>query len=235
MIGTIEALKYSAPSSLSSLASSRCDRPCGFSQLYHSMATTAGVLGLRTQADLRGLHFPHLHALILGAYLFSHDWQLEWLASHAATLKHLDLDGCAILVVARRLAALDTDGYSRPIVDSPTRRLTTRVYDRQWSGYFSKMATSLTNLLVFKTGQLLFDDHEGPAPGAYEDSDAIMLPTIYLECSRGQYSKLSFEGDGVYHSQLKQFAQEWARRSIEDSEALHALLKVTAERRGNGL
>lgn len=81
-----------------------------------------GYWGYAPKADLRGLHFPHLHALTLGAYLSSYDWPMEWLASHAATLKHLDLDGCAILVFARRLATLDTDGYPRSIVDSPTRR-----------------------------------------------------------------------------------------------------------------
>lgn len=95
------------------------------------------------------------------------------------------------------------------------------------------MATSLTNLLVFKMGQLPLDDQKGPASDVVEDHGAIMLPSRYLERSRSRYKKFQSKRYAIYHYGLENLGEEWARWKIENSETMNDLRKVTVERRGD--
>ncbi|KAF2501147.1 hypothetical protein BU16DRAFT_430523, partial [Lophium mytilinum] len=53
--------------------------------------------GYWPRCDLRSLHFPKLKSLSLGNLTFTHDWQLDWILSHADTLEELRLDHCPIV------------------------------------------------------------------------------------------------------------------------------------------
>ena len=68
--------------------------------------------GYLPKADLRGMHFPKLQKLDLGSYTFSHDWQLEWIAAHGATLQELTPDNCLIVQRMRDYGQLDSEGYA---------------------------------------------------------------------------------------------------------------------------
>lgn len=47
--------------------------------------------------DFRGLHLPHLRTLALNRMTFTHDWQVDWILSHGATLQALLLDDCPLI------------------------------------------------------------------------------------------------------------------------------------------
>lgn len=68
--------------------------------------------GFLPKLDLRGIHFRKLRTLSLGRYVFSHEWQLDWLAGHASTLENLYLDECTIQYyrILDKEAA-DSEGY----------------------------------------------------------------------------------------------------------------------------
>ncbi|KAF2814724.1 uncharacterized protein BDZ99DRAFT_367371, partial [Mytilinidion resinicola] len=53
--------------------------------------------GYWPRCDLRSLHFPKLKSLFLGNMTFTHDWQLDWILTHADTLEELRLDHCPIV------------------------------------------------------------------------------------------------------------------------------------------
>lgn len=105
------------------------------------------------QLDLQSIHLPKLETLALGKLYFSHDWQLDWIISHAPTLKHLALVDCRIMVV----------GIARPEPADPPafrpERFTTLPegwqcwrYDRRWSDAFARFRTELPLLRTFKFG-----------------------------------------------------------------------------------
>ncbi|KAL4902414.1 hypothetical protein BDW74DRAFT_158510 [Aspergillus multicolor] len=54
-------------------------------------------LGLYPKLDLDNIHFPRLRTRRLIDYSFAHDTQLDWIFSHARTLRHLMLQSCAIV------------------------------------------------------------------------------------------------------------------------------------------
>ena len=90
--------------------------------------------GYYPKADFRGIHFPHLENLSLGNFLFSHNWQMEWLSSHGNTLKHLYFDHCPILMFARQAEEMDDEGYPTGVADeSDSLRKEVFMYNRKWS------------------------------------------------------------------------------------------------------
>lgn len=67
----------------------------------------ATMWGLYPFVDFRQVQtFPCLESLSFGNWTIAHDWQIDWIVSHRATLKQLLLDDCPI-VVALRMAGDD--------------------------------------------------------------------------------------------------------------------------------
>ncbi|KAF2171633.1 hypothetical protein M409DRAFT_17869 [Zasmidium cellare ATCC 36951] len=58
------------------------------------------------------MHFPKLETLAIGKLAFVHDWQVDWILSHGATLKGLIIDDCPILIAGREFQKMD-NAYSR--------------------------------------------------------------------------------------------------------------------------
>ena len=52
--------------------------------------------GYNPRVDFRGMKLPYIQELRLGCFMFSHDWQMEWLST-LKTLKSLSLDKCSIV------------------------------------------------------------------------------------------------------------------------------------------
>lgn len=83
--------------------------------------------------------------------MFSHDWQLEWLLEHAATLEELSLDDCLIVHHARHYGDLDDEGFAvEPERDYGS--VTVRTYGRRWASVFSETQSGLLKLNVFRFG-----------------------------------------------------------------------------------
>jgi len=92
-------------------------------------------MGFFPKLDLRTIHFPQLRTLALGNYTFTHDWQLEWITSHALTLQNLYLDDCPILYqMILFLAPKDSEGY---YVNPEDRGFIMNWSDRQSSWSYS--------------------------------------------------------------------------------------------------
>lgn len=65
-----------------------------------------------TSGSAHASAFPNLRVLALGRYVFSHEWQVEWIASLGKEngrggLEELYLDACPIMWRARTLKPLD--------------------------------------------------------------------------------------------------------------------------------
>ena len=119
--------------------------------------------GYLPKVNLSRLFFPHLQALALGKYLFSHDWQLHWITKHGKTLQKLYLYDCPIVTRTIVYGYFDNDGY--PIIGlghfHPIGERE-RIYSATWLEYLQEMASSLRELQVFK---VIYDsevDHSMP-------------------------------------------------------------------------
>ncbi|KAL1645754.1 hypothetical protein SLS58_003638 [Diplodia intermedia] len=135
--------------------------------------------GYSPKLDLRGLRIPNLRTLALGNYVFTHDWQLEWLSDHSSSLENLFLDDCIVVCYAKlHDCELDSDGY--PIIKR--RRGTPRGHqgrkykfiDQTWSRIFHHIRTRLASLRHFRTGTSTrwmgrYDDRHYFHPSEYED------------------------------------------------------------------
>jgi hypothetical protein len=145
--------------------------------------------GYLPRDDLRGMHFPKLQKLDLGSYTFSHDWQLEWIAAHGATLQELTLDDCPIVHQMRDYGQLDSEGYAvDPASDMGPER--TWKYDRRWSYYFAKIEKRLPKLKSFRYGigpwgsQNYFEDdvlNKGVSRTGYICFNRGLGPTPWIE------------------------------------------------------
>ncbi|KAM5353569.1 hypothetical protein ACJ41O_000219 [Fusarium nematophilum] len=129
--------------------------------------------GWYPKLDLRqvgaGGGMPNLKVLALGNFVFSHEWQMEWLAS--LNLEKLYIDGCAILFQAFHTLELDT---SQTVLEKPdgeevqlsnegylargSRRLGNQFElepfqpSLRWHTILTHWSKSMTNLRVFKMG-----------------------------------------------------------------------------------
>lgn len=89
------------------------------------------------------MHFPRLKTLALGNYTFTHDWQLDWLATHSATLEELYLDDCIVVYYAK-LMECGVDGEGYPVFGPGAREEEKdefRFYEMTWAkvlGYLER-------------------------------------------------------------------------------------------------
>ena len=105
--------------------------------------------GYIPKCDLRSIHLPKLRRLELGNYSFSHDWQLDWILSHADTLEELTLDDCPILAHSEYYGIPDKENYPMFPRDNLGREYRWE-YRRTWAHYFSMFQEKLPKLKVFR-------------------------------------------------------------------------------------
>lgn len=128
--------------------------------LIHLRLESTCFWGWIPKCDLRSIRFPKLKSLELGEMTFTHDWQLDWIISHGATLKHLSLRDCPIVHDIWIGHALDSENY-------PIHTLGERIYwgdtfhedevwwcgnRARWHEYFPKLITGLPHLQHLKIG-----------------------------------------------------------------------------------
>lgn len=126
------------------------------SHLTHlSLFATECPWGFWPLCDLRKTHLPRLRSLSLGNWIIAHDWQIDWIISHAATLQELVLIDCPILSVAKMndREALAHWPDIEPIYTNT--RFNTRIYLQEiklrWHDVFARLheLTKLTKFGVF--------------------------------------------------------------------------------------
>ncbi|KAH7310456.1 hypothetical protein B0I35DRAFT_439071 [Stachybotrys elegans] len=148
------------------------------------------ALGLMPRVRLKSVHFPRLKSLTLGHFSFVHDYEVEWILSHANTLRSLRLDHCFIvyMLASKRPNWLGSDGYpitnSRaflrpssyrrypdhtPVENFDEETFTATLIETRWHNIFDRFGEKLTELQSFWFGSAQgwnFDaHHRGPNDG----------------------------------------------------------------------
>jgi hypothetical protein len=112
--------------------------------------------GVYPRWDPRALHFPQLRSLSLGKWSIAHQWQIDWLLSHSATIEEYYLDDCPIVHALRHFdhqyktmswesnelsicSDKESDDYTDGFVYPPLR----------WAYILSQFATQLKRLRKF--------------------------------------------------------------------------------------
>lgn len=133
--------------------------------------------GYCPKLDLRSVHFSQLRTLALGNYVFSHDWQLDWLKDHASTLENLFLDNC-IVVYFSCFGEEDADGYPTELQDQ--RADNYRFFDLTWSLIFDLLREHHDHLRHFRIGKsAIHDRNVSFGITAHEHMDIDLFPGRY--------------------------------------------------------
>jgi hypothetical protein len=119
--------------------------------------------------DFRSMKFPQLKILALGHYVFSHEWQIDWISSigrgdGGEGLRELYLDDCPILFQACQASPLDESDPGYPILDSVLdhEEPETHKYTMRWSHVLSRWAASMGGLREFRIGHGHWTADEAP-------------------------------------------------------------------------
>jgi hypothetical protein len=137
---------------------------CPATQLKHLTLYSDLPFGFFPKLELRGVHFPHLRTLAFGQYVISHDWQIDWIESHSATLRGIYFDHCSILFQIGHADPdwLDEEGYptynndcvskSYEMDEEYYNKIRMISYRTRWHQIFDRFAHSLPRLGVFRFG-----------------------------------------------------------------------------------
>jgi len=206
-------------------------------QLTHLTLFADAPWGVWPFADVRRLRFPRLASLALGNWTVAHDWQVEWVLSHGASLEELVLDDVAIahaLWMCPEMAAANNWGHAE---ETPPGAEIFRQYATRWSDVLPLFGERLARLKhfamghgVWRRGRMFEERYKLPAR-----IEASRYITYYDGGAPCQWGGVAEEGDehvdenGVV-IKMDIPGEEQDRR---DAEALDALLRKieTASRR----
>ncbi|KAF7195144.1 hypothetical protein HII31_03612 [Pseudocercospora fuligena] len=182
-----------------------------------------------------GLHFPSLKSLTLGNFIFFTDHQLDWIISHADTLRSLTLDDCAILPDAR---LYNGDQYfpealRRFIQFSQEDGEVFLHHPARWHDYFRAFSEKL-QLRHFGFGHGSWDKHR-----QLEDSDLLPVELrddryLIFDCGTLPTHYIGPEWGGRYDSCWSEYegGPRVPQCDDEDLEALTELVESIRSRRG---
>ncbi|KAH7140068.1 hypothetical protein B0J13DRAFT_447440 [Dactylonectria estremocensis] len=107
--------------------------------------------------------FPFLKVLALGNYTFSHEWQIEWIASlgqknESGGLEELYLDDCPILYEACQLAPMDEGETTLEVItqgqnNHDAHQTQTEQYPLRWYMLLRHWKDAMKGLRVFRMGR----------------------------------------------------------------------------------
>lgn len=185
-------------------------------------------------------HLPNLKSLSLGKMTFTHDSQLSWILSHAATLEELVLDDCPIIIGAAWYGTLDADGYPLDTTAVITAdSISTLTYTSRWHHYFRSFRRELRNLRSLRCG---FDSDAWEMATAFTDSHTLQ-PRLWPEryrvfdscwLERPPFATINAEGEverGEYDGTWSQ-APFYPDCTDEDLTELVKLREIMAVRTG---
>ncbi|KAF2815393.1 uncharacterized protein BDZ99DRAFT_567242 [Mytilinidion resinicola] len=198
--------------------------PCR-NQLRHLSLSCNVHFGYLPKFDLRGVHFPCLKTLALRRYIFSDEWQLNWLLSHSDTLAELYIADSGILSLTISNLLLDDEFYPKySLYDVLTSSETTcTVWDLSWENLFEKIE-SVMSLQHFVFGEVV-----GNA-GPYEESWETLIQTTWESVSYLTVTdQLMGRFDKHYRpwprKDIKDPFPDWEGRRKDDREALKELVE----------
>ncbi|KAM0344786.1 hypothetical protein ACHAPU_007161 [Fusarium lateritium] len=148
--------------------------------------------------DFRGMEFPQLEVLALGHYVFTHDWQIDWMSSIGQKngnggLRELYLDNCPILFQANQASPLDETDPGYPVVSTVFEEAAEmHTYPMRWSDILSRWATSMKSLKIFRIGHSRSNADEAP-------EDTLESALIYLGADVDDESVLHYRLSNTVH------------------------------------
>ncbi|KAB8233173.1 F-box protein [Aspergillus alliaceus] len=172
------------------------------------------------------MHFPHLKSLTLGKYCFVHDSQLDWILSHAATLRELYLYSCVILYEVRICKNELHQCYlsEKEISDGEGvySQYYAYTYPKRWSNYFDSFRNELVHLGHFRFGGNTIPTCEQPFEQDHE---------IKVDLYPSRYSVFDQATPQIYMPVLQDESMfSWPSvNTLDDAEALLGLLKRTGQ------
>ncbi|KAJ4298128.1 hypothetical protein N0V90_006027 [Kalmusia sp. IMI 367209] len=185
-------------------------------QLTHlSLWATECFWGFWPFCDLRATHFPHLKSLSLGNWTIVHDWQIDWILSHAPTLEELLLDDCPIVTVCK----VDNVQVKPHFPDLEpvhvNERFNTKTYVKEialrWHEALAQFRTGLPHLKHFALGQGNWDE------GTMFEERYELLNELrwdrYHVFDKGIGPSQWMGGGGYWVLARARAGQEWEKRS----------------------
>lgn len=147
--------------------------------------------GWTPKMDLRALGgLPNLRTLALGLYVFTHQWQVDWVAELGSDngrggLEELYLDNCPILWRGRVPSPLDSEAFPLEEVMiertyHPNREHVEVDVDLRWSTVLDEWRRRMPSLKVFRMGSGNWD-------GAYSTEIAMAQTASRAQSVRGAY------------------------------------------------
>jgi hypothetical protein len=125
----------------------------------------------RWQPD--NLKFPHLTSLAFGKWTIAHDWQIDFITSHGATLEQLIFTRCPIMHAARLTRRQEHNLWQERLPGTsrggpPT---TNHFSDLRWHTVLPRLVSGLPKLTHFSMGRGLDDDI--PVPGRPDPASMV--------------------------------------------------------------
>jgi hypothetical protein len=202
-------------------------------QLTHlTLYGTWCLWGIWPFTDLREIPtFTRLQSLSLGNFTIAHDWQIDWIISHGATLEELLLDDCPIITALM----MDQEQVN---ANFPHLHLTTDnvgaqhlvEVDLRWHQVYGRFRAGLPHLRHFATGH-----------GDWGFRGKAFEQRYDLKCVTGDYQFFNYGSgpsswiDEIGHSFY--MPQDGSYREIDypeceeaDKQVLEALLKDVQQR-----
>lgn len=169
--------------------------------------------------DLRALgRLPNLRTLALGMYVFTHQWQVDWVAQLGSDngrggLEELYLDNCPIMWRGRVLGPVDEEGFplEEVMIQSnfhPDREHVVVEVDLRWSAVLDQWRQKMPSLKVFRMGS-------GDWDGAYSTQIAM--------AQNGARAPITHDADSMAQTDFQEGADcsAYLRRKRRTVDTMH--------------
>ncbi|KAH8803050.1 hypothetical protein F5884DRAFT_494802 [Xylogone sp. PMI_703] len=176
--------------------------------------------------DFRSVHFPKLKRLGLQLFTFTHDWQIEWIISHGASLEELDLRDSVIIRRVWTYGLLDMENYHlAPRSDQTNTQFWQ--YDGRWKDYFFRIEEGLPKLTSFRFVA------EEPEVVAYSRRWMFLLGSKYMELDRREEDQywVPLKDDNYSHGQRTHALDNALRNMVLEDKLAHKHLMTTLAKR----
>jgi hypothetical protein len=216
------------------------------SQLTHLSVYGDDFWGVYPRWNPRALHFPRLKSLSLGKWSIAHQWQIDWLLSHSATIEELYLDNCPIVHALRFFdhqyknlsweptelsicVEKGSDDYNDGHVYPPLR----------WTPILSQFATDLTSLRKFGMATSNSWEHRYELPstlgvGRYMLFDPATCPTAWDQDDMAKCDdEVDFQSCWYHDWDLEGKSVEKLKFPREREAEMQALLRLPNLRSAN--
>ena len=124
-------------------------------QLTHLTLHCEDYWGIYPRWQPGDLKFPHLKSLAFGKWVIAHDWQIDFITLHGATLEQLIFTRCPIMHAARLTRRQEHNLWQEglPGTSRGGPKTTNYFSDLRWHAFLPRLASDLPKLTHFSMGR----------------------------------------------------------------------------------